>query len=34
MRSAGDPVRSLRDFLESTYDACATRMGWSPDLIR
>jgi hypothetical protein len=34
MRSAGDPVRALRDFLESTYDACATRMGWSPDLIR
>lgn len=34
MRATGDPVRALLDFLESTYDACATRMGWSPDLTR
>ena len=34
MRSAPDPVRALLDFLESTYDTCAARMGWSPDLIR
>ena len=32
MRAAPDPRRALLDFLESTYDACATRMGWSPEL--
>ena len=33
MRAAPDPVRGLLDFLETTYAACATRMGWSPDLL-
>jgi hypothetical protein len=32
MRAAPDPKGALLDFLESTYDACATRLGW-PDLI-
>jgi hypothetical protein len=32
MRAAPDPRRALVDFLESTYEACATRLGWSPDL--
>ncbi|HKF92133.1 MAG TPA: DUF5996 family protein [Acidimicrobiia bacterium] len=34
MRMAPDPRRALLDFLESTYDACAQRLGWSPDFIR
>jgi hypothetical protein len=34
MRVAPDPRRALLDFLESTYDACAQRLGWSPDFIR
>ncbi len=34
MRAAADPVRALEDFLESTYDACAARMGWSADFVR
>jgi hypothetical protein len=34
MRAAPDPRRALLDFLESTYDACAQQMGWSPDLTR
>ena len=33
MRLAGDPRRALLDFLESTYDAGATRLSWSPDLV-
>ena len=34
VRAAPDPKRAILDFLESTYDACATRLGWSPDLLR
>jgi hypothetical protein len=34
MRAAPDPRRALLDFLESTYDVAAKRMGWSPDLTR
>jgi Family of unknown function (DUF5996) len=34
MRTTPVPRRALLDFLESTYDACATRLDWSPDLIR
>jgi hypothetical protein len=33
MRAAPDPRRALSDFLESTYDACAQRLGWSPEFI-
>ena len=33
MRATPDPRRALLDFLESTYDACAQRLGWSPELI-
>ena len=32
MRAAPDPRRALLDFFESTYDACAQQMGWSPEL--
>jgi hypothetical protein len=32
MRSLSDPRRALLDFLETTYDACAQRLGWSPEL--
>ena len=32
-RLAGDPRRAILDFLESTYDAGATRLGWSRDLV-
>jgi Family of unknown function (DUF5996) len=34
MRTAPDPRRALLEFLESTYDVAAKRMGWSPDLTR
>jgi Family of unknown function (DUF5996) len=34
MRGAPDSARALMEFLESTYDVCAARLGWSPDLIR
>jgi Family of unknown function (DUF5996) len=34
VRAAPDPKRAILDFLESTYDACATRLGWSPDFLR
>jgi Family of unknown function (DUF5996) len=34
MRTAPDPRRALLEFLESTYDVAAERMGWSPDLTR
>jgi hypothetical protein len=33
MRATPDPRRALLDFLESTYDECAQRLGWSPELI-
>lgn len=32
LRAAADPRRALLDFLQSTYDACAERLGWSPEL--
>ena len=32
MRAAPDPRQALLDFLRSTYDASAERLGWSPDL--
>ena len=31
MRATPDPRRAVLAFLESTYDACAERLGWSPD---
>jgi hypothetical protein len=34
VRAAPEPKRAIIDFLESTYDASATRLGWSPDLLR
>jgi hypothetical protein len=34
VRKTPDPKRAILDFLESTYDACAIRLGWSPDLVR
>jgi hypothetical protein len=34
VRAAPEPKRAVIDFLESTYDASATRLGWSPDLVR
>jgi hypothetical protein len=33
VRAAPDPARAILDFLDSTYDACAARMGWSADLV-
>jgi hypothetical protein len=33
VRAAPDPARSILEFLTSTYDACATRLGWSADLV-
>jgi hypothetical protein len=32
LRAASDPRRALLDFLGSTYDACAQRLGWNPEL--
>jgi hypothetical protein len=32
MRAAPDPKQALLDFLRSTYDACAARLDWSPEL--
>jgi hypothetical protein len=32
VRAAPDPKRALLDFLQSTYDASAERLGWSPEL--
>ena len=32
-RSAADPERTIRSFLESTYEACATVGHWDADLI-
>src|SRR5262249_5009062 len=31
--AAPDPAAAVGAFLSSTYDACASRMGWSEDLI-
>lgn len=33
VRAAPDPAGSISEFLTSTYDACAARLGWSPDLV-
>jgi hypothetical protein len=33
-RLAGDPRQALLSFLESTYEAGASKLGWSPDLVR
>jgi Family of unknown function (DUF5996) len=32
LRATPDPRRALLEFLESTYEVCAQRMGWSDDL--
>ena len=32
VRAADDPRRALLDFLETTYDGCAQRLSWSPEL--
>ena len=32
MRAAPDPRQALLDFLQTTYDASAERLGWSPEL--
>ena len=34
VRAAPDPKRALLDFLQSTYDACAERLDWSPELMQ
>jgi hypothetical protein len=33
VRVAPDPAEAILEFLTSTYDACAARLGWSTDLI-
>ncbi|HKF76674.1 MAG TPA: DUF5996 family protein, partial [Candidatus Dormibacteraeota bacterium] len=33
VRGAPDPAGAALDFLTSTYDACAARLGWSDDLL-
>jgi Family of unknown function (DUF5996) len=33
VRRASDPAGSILEFLGSTYDACAARLGWSADLV-
>jgi hypothetical protein len=33
VRAAPDPEAAVLEFLASTYEACAQRMGWSADLI-
>ncbi len=33
VRSSPDPEGSMLEFLTSSYDACAARLGWSPDLV-
>jgi hypothetical protein len=33
VRAAPDPAEAIMEFLTSTYDACASRLGWSPDLV-
>ena len=34
VRTAPDPKPAILGFLESTYEAAASRLGWSPDLVR
>jgi hypothetical protein len=33
VREAPEPARAVLEFLTSTYDACAARLGWSADLV-
>jgi Family of unknown function (DUF5996) len=33
VRAAPDPADATLEFLTSTYDACAARLGWSDDLV-
>jgi hypothetical protein len=33
VRTAPDPAASVREFLQSTYAACASLLGWSPSLV-
>jgi uncharacterized protein DUF5996 len=33
VRAAPDPAAAILEFLASTYDACAARLGWSADLV-
>jgi hypothetical protein len=33
VRAAPAPAEAILEFLDSTYDACATRLGWSTDLV-
>jgi hypothetical protein len=33
VRRASDPAGALLEFLGSTYDECAARLGWSADLV-
>ena len=33
VRTAPDPEGAILEFLASTYDACATRLGWVADLV-
>ena len=33
LRAAPDPEATLLEFLERTYEACATRLDWDPELV-
>jgi uncharacterized protein DUF5996 len=33
VRAAPDPAAAVLEFLSTTYGACATGLGWSPDLV-
>ena len=33
VRAAPVPAAAILEFLDSTYDACAASLGWSPDLV-
>ena len=33
VRDEADPGAAILDFLTSTYDACAARLGWSDELL-
>lgn len=33
VRTAPDPESAIMEFLDSTYDACAAGLDWSPDLV-
>jgi hypothetical protein len=33
VRASPAPAEAILDFLDSTYDACATSLGWSTDLV-